>query len=57
MDTFRYQKKNFLNHTGNNIMNTDPTNVSNLDDLSNNYGINKNGLLTNQTKKKRKCLC
>ena len=57
MDTFRYQKNNFLNHTGNNIMNTDPTNVSNLADLSNNYGINKNGLLTNQTKKKRKCLC
>ena len=57
MDTFRYQKNNFLNHTGNNIMNTEPTNVSNLADLSNNYGINKNGLLTNQTKKKRKCLC
>jgi Ras-related protein Rab-6A len=57
MDSFRYQKNDALNNTGNNIMNTDPGNISNFADLNNNYGINKNGLLQNQTKKKRKCLC
>jgi len=57
MDSFRFQKNDVLNNTGNNIMNTDPGNVSNFADLNNNYGINKNGLLQKQTKKKRKCLC
>ena len=57
MDSFRFQKNDVLNNTGNNIMNTDPGNMSNFADLNNNYGINKNGLLQKQTKKKRKCLC
>jgi len=57
MDSFRFQKNDVLNNTGNNIMNTDPGNMSNFTDLNNNYGVNKNGLLQNKTKKKRKCLC
>ena len=57
MDSFRFQKNDVLNNTGNNIMNTDPGNMSNFADLNNNYGINKNGLLQKQIKKKRKCLC
>ena len=57
MDSFRFQKNDVLNNTGNNIMNTDPGNMSNFTDLNNNYGVNKNGLLQKQTKKKRKCLC
>ena len=57
MDSFRFQKNDVLNNTGNNIMNTDPGNMSNFADLNNNSGINKNGLLQKQTKKKRKCLC
>ena len=55
LDTFRAQKYENGNNIGNNFNNTD--NNNNLSDLNHNYGINKNGLLNPNAKRKRKCLC
>ena len=58
MDSFKYQKNEEIDNKENNISyNNDTNNNSNITDLNNNYGINKNGLLKNQSKKRRKCLC
>ena len=58
LDSFRYQKNEETDNKENDIScNNDTNNNSNITDLNNNYGVNKNGLLQNQSKKKRKCLC
>ena len=55
LDSFRVQKYEYGNNLGNGFNNTD--NNNNFNDLNNNYGINKNGLLNSNSKKKGKCLC
>ena len=55
LDSFRAQK---YENNGNNLNYNTENNNNNISDINQNYGINKNGLLTvNNGKKRRKCPC